>query len=121
MSNKDLYKMTLKIAVPIMIQNAITNFVGLIDNIMVGQLGTEQMTGVAVVNQLLFVFNLTVFGAVSGAGIFTAQYYGKGDNEGVRDTLRFKLVGCLLISVIGIAVLYGLQEPLINLYLNLVN
>ena len=68
--DKQFYKMVLLIAVPIMIQNGITNFVSLLDNIMVGQVGTEQMTGVAIVNQLIFVYNLCIFGGVSGAGIF---------------------------------------------------
>ena len=65
--------MVLGVAMPIMIQNGITNFVSLLDNIMVGQVGTEQMSGVAIVNQLLFIYNLCIFGGVSGAGIFTAQ------------------------------------------------
>lgn len=51
--NRDFYKMVLMIAVPIMIQNGITNFVSLLDNIMIGQVGTEQMSGVAIVNQLI--------------------------------------------------------------------
>ncbi|MDD6155585.1 MAG: MATE family efflux transporter, partial [Lachnospiraceae bacterium] len=51
--DRAFYKMVLWIAVPIMIQNGITNFVGLLDNIMVGQLGTEMMSGVAIVNQIL--------------------------------------------------------------------
>ena len=68
--------MVLGVAMPIMIQNGITNFVSLLDNIMVGQVGTEQMSGVAIVNQLLFIYNLCIFGGVSGAGIFTAQYFG---------------------------------------------
>ena len=93
--NKAFYMMVMAIAVPIMIQNGITNFVSLLDNIMVGRVGTEQMTGVAIVNQLIFVFNLAIFGAVSGAGIFGAQYYGKGDWDGVRQTFRFKLLVCI--------------------------
>ena len=74
--NKRFYLMVLGVAMPIMIQNGITNFVSLLDNIMVGQVGTEQMSGVAIVNQLLFIYNLCIFGGVSGAGIFTAQYFG---------------------------------------------
>ena len=50
------YKMLLAIVVPIIIQNGITNFVSLLDNLMVGRIGTEQMSGVAIVNQLIFVF-----------------------------------------------------------------
>ena len=95
--DKRFYRMVLAVVVPIMIQNGITNFVSLLDNIMVGQVGTEQMSGVAIANQLIFVFNLCIFGAVSGAGIFGAQFYGSGDHEGVRDTLRFKLVISVLL------------------------
>ena len=73
--DKRFYRMVLAVVVPIMIQNGITNFVSLLDNIMVGQVGTEQMSGVAIANQLIFVFNLCIFGAVSGAGIFGAQFY----------------------------------------------
>ena len=70
---KKFYKHLILLMVPIMIQNGITNFVNMLDNIMVGQVGTVQMTGVAVSNQLIFVFNLCVFGAISGAGIFILQ------------------------------------------------
>ena len=49
--NRDFYKMVLTIAIPIMIQNGITNFVSMLDNIMVGQIGTDAMSGVAIANQ----------------------------------------------------------------------
>ena len=115
--NKDFYKMVLLVAVPIMIQNGITNFVGLLDNVMVGQVGTEQMSGVAIVNQLLFVYNLCIFGGLSGAGIFGAQFYGQGNKDGVRDIFRFKIWIGLLITAIGFFVLSLFGEPLINMYL----
>ena len=89
LGDKAFYKMVLAIAIPIMIQNGITNFVSLLDNIMIGRIGTEQMSGAAIVNQLLFVYNLCLFGGVSGAGIFTAQYAGQKDHEGVRQTFRY--------------------------------
>lgn len=116
--DKNFYKMVLMIAVPIMIQNGITNFVSLLDNIMVGQVGTEQMTGVAIVNQLIFVYNLCIFGGVSGAGIFTAQYFGQGDDEGVANTFRFKLWMGIILTGITIGILWLFGEPLIQMYLN---
>ena len=64
------YKRYLYLALPMILQNAITNLVSFLDNIMVGQLGTEQMSGVAIVNQLIFVYNLAIFGAASAASIF---------------------------------------------------
>ena len=84
MSNKTIYKRALKLAVPMMIQNGITNMVSLIDNVMVGSLGTEAMTAVSIVGQLIFVFNLAIFGGLSGPGIYGAQFYGQNNIEGVR-------------------------------------
>ncbi len=115
--DKAFYRMTLTVALPMMIQNAVTNFVSLLDNIMVGRVGTLQMTGVSVVNQLLFVFNLCVFGAVAGAGIFTAQFYGRGDSEGIRQTFRFKIIICALIGIIGLSLFIFKGDDLIRLYL----
>ncbi len=115
--DRNFYKRVLALAIPIMVQNGITNFVNMLDNIMVGRVGTVQMTGVAVTNQLIFVFNLCIFGAISGAGIFGAQYFGRNDHNGVRYTLRFKLVFCTLMTVVGIAIFLLFGEKLISLYL----
>ena len=116
--NKQFYKLALSVAVPIMIQNGITNFVSMLDNIMVGQLGTESMSGISVVNQLIFVFNLCIFGATSGVGIFTAQFYGGGDNDGVRHTFRFKLIICVALLAVCLAVFLLWDEQLIRMYMN---
>lgn len=116
--DRAFYKMVLLIAVPIMIQNGITNFVNLLDNIMVGQIGTEQMSGVAIVNQLIFVYNLCIFGGLSGAGIFTAQYFGQKDEEGIRNTFRFKIWMAVLITIIAIIIFVMGGSNLISLYLN---
>jgi len=116
--NKAFYKMVLLVAVPIMLQNCITNFVGLLDNIMVGRIGTEQMSGIAIVNQLLFVFNLGIFGSISGAGIFTAQFFGCKDHKGVRHTFRYKLYICGAIVLIGILAFKYFGEDLIMMYLH---
>ena len=116
--NKALLKTVLLVALPIMIQNGFTNFVNLLDNIMVGRLGTEQMSGVAIVNELLFVYNLCIFGGLSGAGIFTAQYFGKNDEEGVRNTFRFKFVLGVVLTSAAILILLLFGDRLIGLYLN---
>lgn len=116
--DRTFYRQLFRIAVPMMIQMAITNFASMLDNIMVGQIGTEQMTGVAIANQLIFVYNLLVFGAVSGPGIFTAQYFGQRNHEGVRYTVRFKLICCLVITVAGLLVMGAFGSQLISLYLH---
>lgn len=115
--DKAFYKMVLSIAVPIMIQNGITNFVNLLDNIMIGRIGTEPMSGVAIVNQLIFVYNLCLFGGVSGAGIFTAQYFGQKNDEGIRRTVRFKLWIVTVITLFTTILFLVAGNSLISIYL----
>ena len=116
--DKAFYKSLLAIALPIMLQNGLTNLVSLLDNIMVGAVGTEQMSGVSIVNQLLFVFNLCIFGGLGGAGIYTAQFYGKKDTQGVQYTFRFKMMLVLSLLAAGLAVFLLFSEPLIAMYLH---
>lgn len=116
--DKAFYKRVLFIALPMIGQNAITSFVSFLDNIMVGMIGTEQMSGVAIVNQLIFVFNICIFGGVSGAGIFGTQFFGKGDYEGQKYTFRFKVIASAVL--LSVAVLLGIfaGTELIQLYLS---
>ena len=116
--DKAFYKMVLGVSVPIMIQMGITNFVSLLDNLMVGKVGTEQMSGVAIVNQLLMVYFLCIFGGISAAGIFTSQYFGQKDTDGVRNTFRFKLWTVVIITIIALVVFWFFGESLIKMYLN---
>ncbi|MDO4295643.1 MAG: MATE family efflux transporter [bacterium] len=116
--DRDFYKMVMIVAIPIMVQNGITNFVSLLDNIMVGQVGTEQMSGVAIVNQLIFVFNLCIFGGLSGAGIFTAQFYGQGNQEGIRSTIRAKIWMAIVITILAELIFWNFGDRLISLYLH---
>ena len=115
--DRAFYRNVFSIAIPIIIQNGITNFVSLLDNIMVGQVGTIPMSGVSIVNGLLFVFNLCIFGASSGAGIFTAQFFGSQDHRGIRHTFRFKVLSCLLLTLFGNLLFTLGDELLIGLYL----
>ncbi|MBR2336600.1 MAG: MATE family efflux transporter [Clostridia bacterium] len=116
--DKKFYISVLAIALPIMLQNGITNLVNFLDNLMVGTMGTEAVSAVGIINQLVFVFNLFIFGAVSGAGIFTAQYFGKNDVEGIRYTFRFKLIICAVLTILTVFAFCFFAEPLIKLFLN---
>ena len=116
--DRAFYKLVLTIALPVMIQNGITSFVNMLDNLMVGGIGTEQMSGVAICNHLIFVFNLCVFGGLSGAGIYGAQFSGKRDLEGVRNVFRFKLWLVTVLSLAGLTVLHVFDEPLLSLFLH---
>ena len=115
--DRAFYRMLFVLVLPLIIQQGITNFVSLLDNLMVGALGTYHMSAVSIVNQLIFVFNLAIFGGLSGASIFGTQFCGVSDWEGMRDTFRFKMMFALTTSVIAMVVfsLYG--EELVMLFL----
>lgn len=115
---KKFYLGVLAIAFPIMVQNGISNLVGLLDNVMIGRIGTEQMSGVSIVNQLMFVFILCMFGITSGAGILGAQFYGQKNMTGVRDVLRIKLVIATIALIGAICIFHFNDINLISLYLH---
>ena len=115
--DRAFYKRVIAILIPIVIQNTFTNAVSFVDNIMVGRIGQIEMSAVATVNQILFVFNLCIFGALSGVGIFTAQFAGANDFTGVRRTVRAKNYLSLAMLIIGTAVFLLFPVPLLKLYI----
>ncbi len=116
--DRAFYRRLFTVMLPILVQNIITNFVNLLDNVMVGQVGTEPMSGVAIVNQLLFVFNLCIFGGLAGAGIFTAQFYGKKDNQGIAESIRGKIYIAAGVLAIALFVLIAYGEELIMQFIH---
>lgn len=117
MKEKTIYRRALWLAVPMMIQNGITNAVTLVDNVMVGSLGEEAFTGVSIVGQLIFVFNLAIFGALSGPGIYGAQFFGKDAKDGFQSTVRMKYLLSSICLAAGLLVFLTMDEGLIGLYL----
>lgn len=115
--DRAFYKRVVAVLVPIIIQNTVTNVVSLLDNVMVGSVGTIQMSAVAIVNQLLFIFNLCIFGGLAGAGIFVVQYAGAGDENGVRYCFRMKLYLAVGMLAVACSVFLLFPQQLISMYL----
>ena len=101
---KAFYRNVLALLIPMVIQQFITSFVSLLDNIMVGSLGTEAISAASISNSVLMVHMLAIFGGMSGASIYGAQFFGKGDMDGMRHTFRFKLYFGVIFSAAAIAV-----------------
>ena len=114
---KEFYFRVFSIVLPMVIQNTITNVVSLLDNVMVGRVGTLQMSAVAIINQLIFVFNLCIFGGLAGAGIFSTQYAGAKDNNGIRYCFRAKTYIGVAMFILACVVFLGFSDPLIKMYL----
>ncbi len=116
--DKKFYKAALTIALPIIIQQTVTNAVNLLDNIMVGRVGGLEYSAVGIINQLMVIVNLSLFGALSAAGIFSSQYAGAKNDEGLRHTFRIKLVAGAIILVISAIVLGLFPDKLAGLYIS---
>ena len=115
--DRAFYKYVLALSIPMMIQNGITHLVSMVDNLMIGVVGKVEMNGVYIANQLLFVFNLCIFGAVAGAGIFGAQFAGQKNHRGIAHATRFKLYICTILTILGVGIFLLWDKPLILLYL----
>ncbi len=115
--DRAFYMQVFSIVVPIIIQNTVSNVVNLLDNVMVGAVGTLEMSAVAIVNQLIFIFNLCIFGGLAGAGIFSTQYAGAKDEDGVRYCFRVKWMIAVAMFFAALAVFLTIPEMLIRLYL----
>mgnify|MGYP000744942104 CR=1 FL=1 len=109
--------MILAIAVPIIIQNLLTNLVSMADNIMVGQLGTDQMSGVAIINQL-FLFLICWFWWYVRCRSFFRTVFWSENNDGVRNVFRMKILIGITIIIASLGVMLFLHEPLINMFLH---
>ncbi len=115
--DKAFYKSVLTLLIPMLIQQFISSFVSLLDNVMVGSLGKEAISAASIANQVMMVFALAVFGGLSGASIFGAQFYGKGDMDGMRHTFRIKIYFGVIISVLSILIYLFFGKSFIDSFL----
>lgn len=100
---------TLKIALPLMFQQLISNSVTLIINLMLGGLGDNALAGVAAVNRYFMIASYGTNGAISAATVFIAQFFGAKDSKRIKQAFRFAIL--ISIIVMGIAILPALAFP----------
>lgn len=115
--NKQFYKNLMVVCIPIVLSQLISQFVGLLDNLMVGQLSPAEYNGVAIANQFFFIFSLAIYGALAGPGIFTTQYHGSRNEDGIKECVRYKWLISLLILVLGAVIFILFDDELISLFI----
>lgn len=116
--NKQFYKTLLLVSIPIVLSQLISQFVNMLDNLMVGQLSTAEFNAVSIANQFLFIFNLAVFGAISGPSIFATQYHGAKNLEGVKECIRYKWIVSTIILLLGLIIFTIFDDQLFNLFIH---
>ena len=97
------YGRLLRLALPLLLQNLISNSMGLLDTFMVGTLGEGPLAGVTLANIPVFVIQLLMFGIQSGSSVLISQHWGKGD----KDTIN-RVMGIGMYAAGGITLLFAL-------------
>ena len=80
------------LGLPIATQNLVQSMLNMVDTLMIGQLGEVSIAAVALSNQVFFLLMLLVFGVSSASSIFTAQFWGKRDLDGIHRTMGLGLI-----------------------------
>jgi putative MATE family efflux protein len=114
---RSFYKEALAIVLPVMLQTVITSLISFVDNFMVAGLGDVKMSAVNVANQINFVYIVVVNASCMAGGIFLSQHRGAKDEEGMRQSLRFKLMAALAFAAIHSALCLLFPEAIIRLML----
>jgi putative MATE family efflux protein len=116
LADRTFYKRVLLVTFPIILQQLLTSSVQLADNLMVGTLGELAIGSVSVVNQMYFVVIIVTFGAMGGAGIYSAQYFGSKQYDQLKQTFRFKLLIAFFLSITAILIFTVFGEFFIGLF-----
>lgn len=102
-----------KISIPVMLSAFITFLVSFIDNIMVGTVSNEAVSGVYAANEVSYIINLMIFGILEGAGIFIQQFLGSGDKEHMKQAFCYKVVASIILLLVIVPLVYFLGEKVI--------
>lgn len=115
-SNREFLKKMFMIAFPIAIHNFIFSFQNIVDIVMIGKLGKEEIAGIGFANQLYFIFILVLFGIYSGASTFIAQYWGKKDMKNIHKIIGLSLCAGLIVSSFAMILTEYFNINLIKIY-----
>ena len=95
-----------KIAVPIIIQQLMFSGLNLLGVVFVGQKGDASVAAVGLAGQVAFLLNLVHFGIISGAAMFTAQFWGRRDVPNLRRVLGL----CLMLAISASFIFFTLAQ-----------
>ncbi|ACR79093.1 MATE family efflux transporter [Kosmotoga olearia] len=113
---KEFNRKLLSIALPITIQNLISMSLNLVDNLMIGQLGSAAIAAVGLVNQINFVLILFLFGASSGTGVFISQYWGNRDLKNIGKTISHVLKITYVGGFVFFMLLFFFPQQIISFF-----
>ena len=114
--NKVFYKTLVVLCIPIIIQNLISTLVNMVDTVMVGSLGEVSVAAIGIANQYFFLFNMALSGIIGGAGIFMAQFYGKGDKDSIKKITGLSVIAALVLGIVFFILAVFFPNLIINFF-----
>ena len=98
------YKSVLAIALPVALLNIFNFSVGMVDSVMLGQLGETAMAASSLGNQVFAIVNSVTYGTTGAAATLLSQYWGKRDLAAIPKVIaacmRYTFLICLAASVV---------------------
>jgi putative MATE family efflux protein len=105
-----------RIAIPIMLQQAVFSLLNMLAVVFVGQKGDVAVAAVGLAGQIAFLLNLVHFGIISGAAMFTAQFWGSRDIPNLRRVLGLSLILAISASLIFFTLAQFFPTQILSIY-----
>jgi putative efflux protein, MATE family len=116
--DREFYRKMLVIGIPVVLQNFISIGLNLIDTLMIGMLGKQELAAVGAANQVYFIYVVTLFGLFSGAAVYTAQYWGARNLPGIKHLIGIDYLIAIALAVGVMVIAYAFAPGIIRLFSN---
>ena len=118
LNDKGFWKIALKLATPIVLQNILVSSFTLADTLFVSQLGDVSLSAVGMIGQWGWLLNMVLIGISSGTSVFVAQYWGVKEIKKINMTCGIASLSAMIIS--GLFTIFSLIFPsmVVNIFKN---
>ncbi len=114
--DKEFKQKLLHIALPVTTQALMQSSLNLIDQIMIGSLGSACIAGIGLAGKFTSILSVLVAAIVSASGILISQYYGAKNEKGVRDSFYLPFYFSLLFVLIFSILSFFIPNQIMSLY-----
>lgn len=118
MDKKVFFKKLMTLSIPIIIQQFIQAALNLVDTVMIGRLGSEEIAAVGIANQVFFFVMMIIFGINSGVSVYIAQFFGRRDEKNIKKTMGVSLLSGGSIGIIFCLLAITFPEQLMGIFID---
>lgn len=116
--DKKFIKTLMLLAIPIILQSLVTASLNLLDNLMIGSLGENEIAAVGISNQFYMLYYYTIMGITLGAGIFMSQFWGKKDVTSIHKFLGISLVVGMISTIFFAILAFFFPEMIMKIFID---